>query len=423
MQPNLSLFYDSQSSIGPLGIGWSLAGLGQITRCNLTTAQDTTPAAVALVTGDGYCINGSRLRLTSGTYGTTGSTYQTEIADFSNITANGTAGNGPQYFIVQGRNGLKYYYGFTDSNGNGANSEVLASGSTTALTWLLSKVVDREGNNYVINYLAPSSSLSGTSVPNKILWTPATAGSSSYTYTMQFIYGTNVPQSSINQYAAGTLVSNTELLSSIEILLGTTVVKDYFLGYQASPLTGREELISVQECADSAKSNCLLATSISYQTGSPGVSTVSNTALSSGGALLTAKYDLNGDGYPDLLYNPTGNGPWYVAFGSASGYGTPVNTGITGITLLGNLNGGKEDGILAPNGTIWYYYTWNGSSFTGTSTGLAYDSTQTDYQLADVNGDGRPDLVSYIVSFPHFPGHPPMVRSPLQTARDSCSPA
>jgi hypothetical protein len=100
MQPNISLLYDSRSSIGPLGVGWSLAGLGQITRCNLTVAQDTTPAPVALVTSDGYCINGNRLRLTSGTSGTAGSTYQTEIADFSNITANGTAGNGPQYFTA-----------------------------------------------------------------------------------------------------------------------------------------------------------------------------------------------------------------------------------------------------------------------------------------------------------------------------------
>jgi hypothetical protein len=148
MQPNISLFYDSGSSIGPLGIGWSLSGLGQITRCNLTTAQDTTPAPVQLFASDGYCMNGNRLRLTGGTYGTAGSTYQTEIADFSNITANGTAGNGPQYFTVQGRNGLTYYYGYTDSNGNGTNSEVLANGSTTALTWLLSKVVDRAGNNY-----------------------------------------------------------------------------------------------------------------------------------------------------------------------------------------------------------------------------------------------------------------------------------
>src|ERR1700678_283237 len=108
IQPKISLFYDSRSSIGPLGIGWSIAGLGQITRCNKTVAQDTTAAPVALATSDGYCINGNRLRLTSGTYGTAGSVYQTEIADFSQITAYGTAGNGPAYFIVQASNGLTY---------------------------------------------------------------------------------------------------------------------------------------------------------------------------------------------------------------------------------------------------------------------------------------------------------------------------
>jgi RHS repeat-associated protein len=407
MQPNISLSYDSQSSIGPLGIGWSLAGLGQITRCNLTAAQDTTPAPVALVTTDGYCINGNRLRLTGGTYGAAGSTYQTEIADFSQITANGntTSGGvntGPASFTVQARNGLKYYYGFTDSFGNGVNSEVLANGSTTALMWLLSKVVDRAGNNYVINYLAPSASLSGTSVPNKILWTPATAGSSSYTYTMQFNYGTNPPQSSINQYVAGTLVSNTELLTSIEIFLGTTVVKDYFLSYQASPLTGREELIKVKECADAAGSNCLIPTTVGYQTGSPGLSTVSNSALTSSGAGLTARYDLNGDGYPDLVYiNGT---TLYVAFGSASGYGTPFSTGVPGGGLVGRLMGGSQDGFLAINSGVWWYYTWNGTSFVGTSTGLAYDSTASQYQLADVDGDGRTDLVAMYITGPDAKG-------------------
>jgi RHS repeat-associated protein len=378
----------------------------------LTTAQDTTPAAVALVTTDGYCVNGKRLRLTGGTYGTAGSTYQTEIADFSNITAYGVTGiTGIAYFMVQARNGLTYYYGFVDANGNGVNSQALAYGTTTVLTWFLSKVVDRSGtNNYAINYLPqtgpspapPAIALSGTTVPASILWTPTSAGSSTYTYKMLFNYSANAnaPQSSIFQYVAGTPVANAELLSSIEIFVGTTVVKDYFLGYQASPLTGREELITVKECADSAGSNCLLPTTISYQTGSPGVSTVSNTALSSSGAFVTAKYDFNGDGYPDLLYNPTGTGPWYVAFGSASGYGTPLNTGITGAALPGNLNGGTQDGILAPNGTTWYYYTWNGSSFAGTSTGLAFDSTLTDVQLADVNGDGLPDLVSESIVTP-----------------------
>jgi hypothetical protein len=146
------LVYNTASGNGFAGVGWSIAGLGSITRCAQTYAQDSTPAPVALATSGGYCLNGSRLRLTAGTYGTAGSTYHTEIADFSNVTANGAAGSGPAYFTVQGRNGLAYEYGYTDTNGNGANSQVLASGSSTALSWLLSKVIDRAGNNSVINY-------------------------------------------------------------------------------------------------------------------------------------------------------------------------------------------------------------------------------------------------------------------------------
>ena len=285
IQPNLSLFYDSRSPIGPLGIGWSITGLGAITRCNKTVAQDTTAAPVALVASDGYCLNGNRLRLTSasGTYGAAGSTYETEIADFSQITAVGTAGNGPASFTVQGRNGLTYYYGYTDGNGNGQKSQVIAAGSSpaTALTWLLSKVVDRAGNNYVINYTTLSGTLIGTAVPNTIYWTPTGAGSSSYTYTMQFNYTPNVPQSSINKYVGGTQVSNPQLLSSIEIISSSTVVKDYFLGYSVSPTTSREQLTSVTECPNTTESssNCLLPTTISYAGPAVGVSTTSNAAF------------------------------------------------------------------------------------------------------------------------------------------------
>jgi RHS repeat-associated protein len=405
MQPNLALFYDSRSGIGPLGVGWTIKGLGQIVRCNKTVAQDGAAAPVALVAGDGYCINGNRLRLTSGTYGTAGSVYQTEIADFSQITADGTAGAGPAYFVVQARNGLTYYYGYTDSNGNGANSQVLASGTSTAMMWLLSKVIDRSGNNYVINYTTFSDVLIGTAVPTTILWTPSGAGSSTYLYSMQFNYSSNVAQSSVAKYVGGTVVSNTKLLSSIEVLYNSTVVKDYFLTYTASTTTGRKQLTSVQECPNTTQSNsnCLAATTVTYGNPTAGVSTTAQTALSATGAYLTTRYDLNGDGYPDLVYEAANGSAWYVAFGSATGYGAPVNIGINtnvnGNVLIGRMNGTHQDGVLANNDGTWYYYSWNGSDFTATSTGLAYDSTATGYQLADVNGDGLADLVSYYVTY------------------------
>jgi len=416
IQPNITLLYDSQSGIGPLGIGWQIAGLSSVYRCNLTYAQDAAPAPVALVATDGYCINGNRLRLTSaaGTYGAAGSTYQTEIADFSNITAvgnttSGGVGTGPASFTVQGRNGLTYYYGYTDSNGNGANSQVLANGTTTAAAWLLSKVVDRAGNNYVINYTTAT----GTAVPAKILWTPTTLEGSTYTYTMQFHYGTNVAQSSLSKYVGGTTVSNSELLSSIEIFAGSTVVKDYFLAYQASPTTARDELISVTECADSAESNCLIPTIVNYQNGTLGIASPA-TASGSGstnGTVYSA--DINGDGKQDLIFAVTSGGKyqWWVQFATSTGYGTPINTGATspipqsGLIpviqtnfLIDDFNGTGSNQILAAVGSTWYSYTWNGTSFTaapvtGISVAPAGSGGPVQYASADVDGDGRPDLV------------------------------
>jgi RHS repeat-associated protein len=397
IQPNIALAYDSAAGIGTEGLGWSLAGLGSIRRCKRTFAQDTIPASVGLVTSDGYCINGNRLRLTAGTYGVDGSTYQTEVADFSNVTAHGVAGQGPAYFTVQGRDGITYDYGYVDSNGNGANSQVLATGTTTAAAWMLSKVIDRAGNNYVINY----TTLSGVAIPSTILWTPTSAGAATYTHKMQFNYKSDVPQGTPYKYLVGTVVTNDQLLSSIEILNGTTVVRDYFIGYTVSPVTGRNELNFIQECADSTQTNCLLPTIAAYQSGAAGVSTTATTALTSTGTGFTARYDLNGDGIPDLVYG-TASGS-VVAFGSASGYGTPVSI-TPGVVLIGNLTGGDRDGVLTVVSGTWWYYTWNGSSFVGTSTGIAYDSTATQYQLADVDGDGLPDLVSMYITGPNLKG-------------------
>ena len=404
MQPALALYYDSRSSVGTLGLGWSIAGLGAITRCPKTVAQDTVAAPVALATSDGYCLNGNRLRLTSAasTYGASGSTYLAETTDFSQITAEGTAGNGPAYFTVQTPNGLTYEYGFIDANNNGANSQVVANG--TALTWLLSKVIDRAGNNYVINYTTLGGAVIGTAVPSQILWTPTASGASTYTYTMQFNYSSNVPQSSTDKYIGGAHVANPELLTSIEILASGAVVKDYFLGYQSSSVTGREQLTTVTECADLAESNCLSPTTVTYGRGTAGVSTTATTSLSATGSHLTARYDLNGDGYPDIVYEAPNSSAWYASFGSASGYSSPVNIGINanvnGDVLIGRLTGGAQDGVLANNNGTWYYYSWNGAEFAGVSTGIAFDTSTSNYgyQLADINGDGLPDLVELIVT-------------------------
>lgn len=111
VQPHIALTYNSHLGPGYLGVGWRVSGLSSIYRCNATYAQDPAPAPIALTTSDGFCMDGQRLRLISGTYGVAGSTYQTEATNFVNVTAYSSAGNGPGYFVAQDRTGVTYTYG------------------------------------------------------------------------------------------------------------------------------------------------------------------------------------------------------------------------------------------------------------------------------------------------------------------------
>ena len=254
IQPNLAIVYNSQAGDGILGPGWNLAGLSMISRCNKTYAQDTTPAPVALVTTDGYCLNGNRLRLTAGTYGLAGSAYQTEVADFSLITASGTSGNGPAAFIVKGKDGLTYEYG------NTTDSRILYG--STAGQWLLDKVSDRSGNNYKVTYGTGATGSVAAGVPLTISYTASSYGASTYNYTVGFTYGTKVSQvpatndPAIVGYVNGVQIVNTNLLLAISVSSASSgssvLVRKYALAYGAAPITTRARLTSVTECGGSA---------------------------------------------------------------------------------------------------------------------------------------------------------------------------
>ncbi len=105
VEPELRLEYDSQLTGGLAGVGWTLNAVSSIDRCEKTIMQDGAFGEVSMTNTDKYCLRGNRLRRMSGIYGAVGSTYQTEIEEFSKVTAFGVAGSGPAYFTVQGKNG------------------------------------------------------------------------------------------------------------------------------------------------------------------------------------------------------------------------------------------------------------------------------------------------------------------------------
>jgi virulence plasmid B protein len=401
--PNLSLVYNSSSSTNivgtviplagtsdpdsiPAGAGWVLEGLSLIQRTDATNAENGGTGNYGYVAGDLYALDGDQLRLTSsGDYGDDGSTYETEMANFSQVTAHGGSGSGPGYWTAQLKNGLTYEYG------NTASSQILSpSGSGKTREWLLDKVSDESGNTYTVTYGLGASGSSGIGVPTQICWTPSAHGSSTYNYTVTFTYTTRGPQEPISGFdPSGYQLENNNLLSSITVASGSTTVRYYKLTYSSS-VTGRSLLSSVQECTDSSMGTCFPATTFAYGSGQSGVSSSGLTAVS-GATQIVGAYDFTGDGLSDLLYLQ--GSTFYVAFSNGSTLNAGVTTNITPLSwLIGKVVGDGKDDILTSKNNVWWLYSWNSGAFTGTSLGIPY-CLGCIYELADVNGDGKPDLV------------------------------
>jgi RHS repeat-associated protein len=386
LSPQLALVYASGAPDGPMGPGWSLSGLSSITRCNKTYAANSgLPAAVTLTMSDEFCLDGNRLRLTSGTpYGGPGTQYQTEIATFGRVTAYGTAGNGPAYFIVEGKDGLKYEYGGT------ADSKAYTSTGSTPYGWLLSKVADRRGNNLKVTY----STTSGDIQPANIQYTQVPSKSTTYPYTVEFTYQNRVTK--LSRYVAGGKIEQTKVLTKINVKSGSLSVRQYNLTYESAPTTIRDRLSSVQECAGATGTDCLRPTTIAWQNGVAGTASPT-TPVASTASNTVESVDINGDGRTDLVYYSPALGTWVVQFANASGtYDAAVNTNFgsaSTVMLFGDLHGDGTTQLLGNVGNVWTEARWNGSTFVITSTGIPFD-TGSSNALADTDGDGRADLVS-----------------------------
>ena len=394
MQPSLTLSYDSQRGVGIVGPGWALTGLSAITRCNRSIAQDSYPAAVDLGGFDKYCLDGKRLRGVSGTYGWAGSTYETEIADFSLISLPQVNGTDPVLFTARTKSGLTYEYG------NTPDSRVAPGSSASHYMWLVNKVTDRSGNSYKVTYGPGATGTGGTAVPLSIEYSPSTPGGNSYLNSITFVYdakATKYPATSdkgTRSYVAGNSVFNTNLLLEVNVSSAGNLVRRYVLGYEQAPMSLRPRLANVTECAADL-SDCLAPTTIGYQNGSNGVTTPAVTVAS--GASGATPLDMDGDGRGDVLYSDGSS--LKVARGTPSGgflqplTVAPVQNGVVGV---GDLTTKGSDDVIVRQGSTWTRYTWNGSTFVATPTGITLPANVSQSGLADVNGDGRLDGIAVV---------------------------
>ncbi|MDC8012568.1 SpvB/TcaC N-terminal domain-containing protein [Tahibacter soli] len=406
MQPSLSLSYSSRSGAGTAGLGWSLGGTSSIHRCPRTPEQDGEARAVRGDASDRLCLDGQRLIVVNPTtlvpiagqagYGANGAVYRTEIDSFARITQFGdTLGGAGSCFKVESKSGVVRYYGGTPigiSCSDGAR--VIPGGVTAPLSWMVKREVDSLGNT--VTYTYASSDATGTYGVGEVLlqgvqYTGFGADPGDRSVTLLYEERPAIDRTS--SYVAGGVTRQTRRLSAIGTHDGSQAVRSYALAYHASNYSGHSVLESVTECAyapGSATPVCHSPTTFTYADSGeirwphefkrltiPGLTSAqldqpdANSVVPAGhptepeGTVNVARPsyvrelgDFDGDGTRELgitHYNASGVPKQYLAAFTTDRQLRGIVDADTGLGVPGVLSAGT--------------------------------------QLADVNGDGRTDLV------------------------------
>ncbi len=409
MEPKLSLNYSSQAGNGLLGMGWSLGGLGGVTRCPKTMAQDGFRGGVNFDRSDRYCLDGQRLMLISGVEGGDGTEYRTERESFAKIVSYGSAGNGPAWFKVWTKAGQVMEYGRT------ADARVEAQGKSTIRVWALNRIEDTNGNFLTVSYTKDSAN--GDYYPNRIDYTGNSKTNTAPVNSVQFQY--EMRPDTVPLYQATSLLKNVVRMKSITRYSGSTLLRQMSLTYSTNPISSRSQLLSYADCAPSLNS-CLAPISVEFSSSDTGFFSVQGGQIYSGNFGSLDQYskqvvDLNGDGINDLLWMYSGPDGLWTATSLGKGDGTygPVQIAQFSGSNFGpfaqytkqvaDVNG---DGIA----DLWWMYSGDGGVWVCTATGKG-DGTfnpvktvqlsssnygtidQYTKQAVDINGDGIADFV------------------------------
>lgn len=399
LAPELAITYDSHGGNGLLGVGFQLAGLSAIERCVATIAQDGVPAAPVLERTDRLCLDGKRLRLTAGFQGAAASQYQLEVEEFARVTAYGQSGNGPQYFTVEAPNGLVREYGAT------SDSRIESIGSTSVRVWALNRIRDRSGNQ--VDFVYNEDTVNGSYRPSRIDYTGNTLAGTLPYYSVRFTYEARPGSDLRTGFAYGAAVNESQRLDRIDVvhIASVTPVRSYDLTYGAASASGRSRLESLQECVGS---QCLTPTRFawsSYLNGWGGENSLGSIGLTDTSLTTPIPGDMDGDGAEDLAWFNATVGRWFVLRGSPQGYLGPALDTRAGSpasqseALGADLDGDGRRDILTPASAAggvrsWYWLRQSGpGTFAFVTTGVPVSSPEGSTTVADIDGDGRDDLV------------------------------
>ena len=283
MVPGLSLDYSSSGNNGHMGIGWNIGGISSISRCAQIKAVDgeTFMPRIRYDSNDSFCLDGRRLINISGDYGTPGSEYRTEIDSYSKIVAQGSMGDGPEYFEVKTKSGLTYTYGKENA------SSLEAVTNSSARFWKISKISDTFGNDIQFFYFGDKDS--GTHYLSKV----------SYADT-EIVYEYEDRLDVLKGYEAGNPLLIDKRLVRVIVKLDNEEIRRYTMTYENESSGAQRSKVSsiTQQAADGGELATLYMT---YdESGETGFSESTAITIPDEVTEDAAFIDLNGDGFVDI---------------------------------------------------------------------------------------------------------------------------
>ena len=414
MEPKLSLNYSSQSGNGLLGMGWSIGGLGGVSRCSRTIAQDGVRGSVNYDGNDRYCLDGQRLIAISGSEGGDGTEYRTERESFAKIVSYGIAGRGPASFKVWTKAGQMMEYGRT------ADSRIEAQGKTVIRLWALNRIEDTKGNYLTASYVKDVAN--GSVYPSRIDYAGNSKTNTVPKNSVQFQYETR--PDIVPMYHAGSMVKDVSRMTKILLVNSEQNQTSYRFSYSLSSSINSSQLMEVKTC--SANDVCLPPLALGYQSGDALYDfPVSNTPVASQYLSPFWKLmagDVNGDGKTDIIAvynNSNGNGDGIrieTMLSNGDGtYGAPIDSvtpmsgylapywqlttgdvngdGKTDVIALYNNSNGSGDGArivaMLSNGDGTF-----GPPIINISALTGYLAPYWRLTTGDVNGDGKTDVLA-----------------------------
>ncbi len=382
--PSVDIVYNSQSGNDILGYGWNLSACSMIGRCGKNKYYDNEAAEVILQNSDNLMLDGRRLMLVSGQNLINGSKYRLEDDPSTDIEFKEE--NGFQCFIVRTKDGIIKKYGAS------ALSRVIVS--ERILFWFLTSVTDNKGNSIDYSYIKPNGG--NECYLEKIAYGNAGSVSIVFEYESRF--------DGHSSYMVGQVFTMGKRLKSIKVYQGNLCVNKYSLDYEYDGFYSKLSSITKYGKDDKEHYNPTL---IEYgSTKNREEYQVQYSSKRNGQMTLFADY--KGEGRSSLITYPVkdryseSDYIWFYSYEEGLGMRTFVKTDSIRLSsgfknvILADVNGdGRKDVVMvihAPDGTYRYnYYESDGNDFKYNYRG--FNESDFSAMAADFDGDGREEIL------------------------------